>query len=176
MNQNLGIGTRVKHSQYGDGIICKISLEYFSISFFRGGLRDIERTTVDLEIVELIETDNNVLTFDEVEDAIIRIMRRYADPMEKVELGQKWLGGNLILEPGDSGLKSHEVPIDAFFHKIVMVRDRLRVLEQNINTHPKLDDQDRVQLQQYITRVYGSLTTFNILFKNKDDHFKGEGK
>lgn len=174
--ETFGIGTRVKHAQFGDGIVCKISLEYLSISFFKGGLREIERNTDELEIIESLPAENNVLTFDEVEDAIIRILRRYSDPIEKVEIAQKWVGGTLVIEPKDPSLQGKEVPIDTFFHKIVMVRDRLRVLEQNINSHPKLDDTDRVQLQQYITRIYGSLTTFNVLFKNKEDYFVGESK
>jgi hypothetical protein len=176
MSEFLGIGTRVKHETYGDGIICKIGLEYYSISFFKGGLREIERRETDLEIIENVEPENNVLSFDEVEDAIIRIMRRYSDPIEKVDIALKWIGGTLILEPKDSSMQGKEIPIDTFFHKIVMVRDRLRVLEQNINSHPKLEDAEKVQIQQYITRVYGSLTTFNILFKNKEDHFKGDSK
>lgn len=176
MNELLGIGSRVKHAIYGDGIVCRIGLEYYSISFFKGGLREIERKEADFEIVENIQTENNMITFDEVEDAIIRILRRYSDPIEKVDIAQKWIGGTMILEPKDTSMQGKEIPIDTFFHKIVMVRDRLRVLEQNINSHPKLDDAEKVQMQQYITRVYGSLTTFNILFKNKEDHFKGDSK
>ena len=79
-----------------------------------------------------------------------------------------------MFEPNDPDLKAHEIPVETFFHKVVMVRDRLRVLEQNINSHPKLDDEDRVNLQQYITRIYGSLTSFNFLFRNKEDQFVGE--
>jgi hypothetical protein len=88
-------------------------------------------------------------------------------------LGDKWQGGLLEFKPKDAGLKSKEIPIETFFHKIVMVRDRLRVMEQRINSS-KLTDEEKVNLQQYITRIYGSLTTFNVLFKYKEDHFKGE--
>ena len=80
----------------------------------------------------------------------------------------------MILKPGDSTLKSKEVPIETFFSKIVMLRDRLRVLEQRVNSHEKLTDEDKVNMQQYITRCYGSLTTFNVLFKYQTDQFTGE--
>ena len=80
----------------------------------------------------------------------------------------------MILKPDDSSLKPKEIPIEAFFHKIVMVRDRLRVMEQRINASELLSDEDKINLQQYITRIYGSLTTFNVLFKNKEDYFVGE--
>lgn len=79
----------------------------------------------------------------------------------------------MILKPGSDSLQSKEIPIETFFHKIVMLRDRLRVLEQNVNSNKKLTDEDKVNLQQYITRIYGSLTTFNVLFRNKEDHFVG---
>jgi len=92
---------------------------------------------------------------------------------ETVPLGQKWTGGKIVLYPGDLGLKEKEIPIETFFHKIVMIRDRVRVMEQRINAS-SLTDEEKVDLEQYITRIYGSLTTFNVLFKNKEDQFTGE--
>ena len=93
---------------------------------------------------------------------------------ETVPLGDKWIKGTMLLQPADKTLKPKEIPIEDFFHKIVMLRDRLRVLEQNINSSKTLNDEEKVNIQQYITRCYGSLTTFNVLFKNKEQHFVGE--
>jgi hypothetical protein len=93
---------------------------------------------------------------------------------EIVPLGDKWAGGVLLIQPADKSLKPKEIPIADFFHKVVMLRDRLRVLEQNINSNKKLSDEDKANIQQYITRCYGSLTTFNVLFRNKEHWFVGE--
>jgi hypothetical protein len=90
------------------------------------------------------------------------------------EMGARWHGGELVLKPADAGQTPKTIPIDTFFHKIVMVRDRLRVMEAQINGNKKLTDQEKADLQQYITRIYGSLTTFNVLFKDKKDHFVGQ--
>lgn len=176
MNEELTIGSRIRHPEYGEGIICRIGLESFTVSFFEKGTEEVDRKAEDIEVIEVLEGFNNTVTVDEVEDIFYSMMQRYTDATERVHIGEKWKGGHLVLEPKDENLAVKEIPIETFFHKIVMVRDRLRVLEQNINSHKVLDDQDKVQLQQYITRIYGSLTTFNVLFRDKENHFKGEGK
>ena len=89
-------------------------------------------------------------------------------------LAAKWIGGEVVIQPREKDKAGKSFTIDSFLHKVVMIRDRLRVLEARINNHPKLDDADRVELQQYITRIYGSLTTFNVLFRDKADHAEGE--
>jgi hypothetical protein len=97
-----------------------------------------------------------------------------ASGLADVPLAHKWDGGTVKLVPGDTSLQSRDLPIDALFHKVVMVRDRLRTLEQKLNAHPKLTDAEKVDMQQYITRCYGSLTSFNVLFREKADHFVGQ--
>tara|TARA_Y100000589_G_scaffold296134_1_gene303092 strand:- start:251 stop:802 length:552 start_codon:yes stop_codon:yes gene_type:complete len=91
-----------------------------------------------------------------------------------VDIGRKWEGGTLILKPADDSLQPKEVPIETFFHKITMVRDRLRVLEAKLNAHDELSKTDKVELQQYISKAYGTLTTFNVLFQNKEDQFSSK--
>jgi len=91
------------------------------------------------------------------------------------EIAERWSGGQLVLRPGKAGTQEKVVPIESFFRKIIAVREKLRVLEQRINAHPKLTDEDRLQLQEYLTRIYGSLTTFNVLFADPADRFIGTG-
>jgi hypothetical protein len=100
-----------------------------------------------------------------------KILQNWMDATEIVPLGDKWKGGKMILEPGKVGLTTKEIPVETFFHKIVLMRDRLRVMEQKINAS-ELDDETKVDIQQYISRCYGSMTTFNILFKETDHQFK----
>jgi hypothetical protein len=107
-----------------------------------------------------------------VKEVVREVLAQWESP---VELAGKWDGGTLILKPGDSSLQTKEIDIEGFFHKVVMLRDRLRVLEQKINSHSKLSDSEKVEFQQYVTRCYGSLTSFNVLFKNEADKFKGTG-
>jgi hypothetical protein len=109
---------------------------------------------------------------DEIRD-VVRVVLTELE--SNVSMADKWEGGTLILKPGLSSLQAKEIPIETFFHKIVMVRDKLRVLEQRINGHPKLSDVDKAEMQQYVTRCYGSLTTLNVFFKHEEDKFKGTG-
>ncbi|MGE5173377.1 MAG: hypothetical protein ACM3MD_06070 [Betaproteobacteria bacterium] len=97
-----------------------------------------------------------------------------AEELPTMELGARWKGGEMVLKPGDPNLATKSIPIETFFHKIVMVRDRLRVMEAQINGHKVLTDTEKVDLQQYITRIYGSLTSFNLLFKDKENYFVGQ--
>ncbi len=106
-------------------------------------------------------------------DILINLVQDFI-AVEPCEIGQKWQGGTVTFQPADPDLKPHVIDVEGFFHKIVMVRDRLRVLEQKVNGHKVLSDADKVQLQQYISGCYGSLTTFNVLFKNKSDKFSSK--
>jgi|ERR1700722_2875222 hypothetical protein len=105
---------------------------------------------------------------------VLRYVIRDELGVADVALAGKWEGGELILKPGKEGMQEKRIPIDALFHKVVMIRDKLRVLEQKINGNPKLAPEDKVQLQQYVTGCYGSLTTFNVLFADRDDQFVGQ--
>jgi hypothetical protein len=173
--EELTVGTRVDHPRYGQGIISKVNLAAYEIFFERGGKIEITKRNTDLSVVELKEDTRpkNHLSLKEVEEVLISVLDRYNGLNSIVPLGDKWKGGILEMKPGAPGLQSKEIPIEVFFHKIVMLRDRLRVLEQNINSHPGLSDEDKVNLQQYITRIYGSLTTFNLLFADKEAYFVG---
>jgi hypothetical protein len=135
------------------------------------GLRN--RNYEGMAVLEKSAADVVPITLNDVKKALEQVLEEKSDLQEIVTLANKWINGVMILKAADSSLQPKEIPIEVFFHKIVMVRDRLRVLEQNINSHKVLTDEEKVDLQQYITRIYGSLTTFNVLFKNQSEQFRG---
>ncbi len=138
------------------------------------GIKEIDKTDPQLDEIIPENVSEEIETHSEVEKSLLKILRLWGGLTENVPLGDKWVNGVVLLQPADKSLKPKEIPIADFFHKIVMLRDRLRVLEQNINSNKKLSDEDKVSMQQYITRCYGLLTTFNVLFKNKEHWFVGE--
>ncbi len=170
----LGIGTRLQHTQHGPGVIVGIRYATYLISFINTGIKEIDKTDPQLDEIIPENVTEEIETHAEVEKSLLRILRLWGGLSEIVPLGDRWAKGMMILQPQDKSLKPKEIPIEDFFHKIVMLRDRLRVLEQHINSNKKLSDEDKVNLQQYITRCYGSLTTFNVLFRNKEQWFVGD--
>ena len=171
---NLGIGTRLQHTQFGPGVIVGVRYATYLISFINHGVKEIDKNDPDLDEIIPENVTEEIETHSEIERSLLKILRLWNGTGETVKLGERWANGTMVLQPGDKTLKAKEVPIEDFFHKIVMIRDRVRVMEQQINAHKKLTDEDKVNLQQYITRIYGSLTTFNVLFKYKEDQFVGE--
>jgi hypothetical protein len=171
----LHVGMRVRHPQYGVGSVKAISEATAEIQFDEG------RRTVAPEPSGLQPAEPQI-AISGLEIPLTQLVQQTVDTtvnklgLEKPEsvaakLGARWHGGKLVMHPADPTLQTKEVPLDTFFHKIVMVRNQLRVLEQKINAHEKLSDAEKVDMQQYITRSYGSMTTFNTLFKEKEDFF-----
>src|SRR5215213_4601915 len=171
---NLGIGTRLQHTQHGPGVIVGVRYATYLISFIYHGIKEIDKNDTHLEEIIAENVTEEIETHSDVEKSLLKILRLWGGISENVPLGDRWQKGMMILQPADKSLKPKELPIEDFFHKIVMLRDRLRVMEQQINAHKKLTDEEKVNLQQYVTRIYGSLTTFNVLFRNKEQWFVGE--
>jgi hypothetical protein len=142
--------------------------------------------TVDPELSELAPAEPSVSVSgldaplkQFLDTAIEAVLDRlgYEKPDAAVgQLGARWHAGKMVLHPSDPTLQTKEVPLEVFFHKLVGIRNQLRVMEQKINSHPSLSDGEKVEMQQYVTRCYGSLTTFNLLFKNKEDQFSSKGE
>ena len=172
MSEILGVGSRVKHPAFGDGVVIGAEVMAYKVCFITYGIKLVGKEYSAWEIIDKVAADEAV-SFSEAEKSLIKILKTWSDISEIIPLGDKWKNGLMILKPDDASLKPKEIPIDTFFHKIVMVRDRLRVMEQRINAS-QLSDEDKVNIQQYITRIYGSLTSFNVLFRNKEDQFVGD--
>ncbi|HRZ43190.1 MAG TPA: hypothetical protein P5228_10860 [Bacteroidales bacterium] len=179
MEKEFTVGTRIDHEKYGEGVIIGAGVSTYDVLFERGGKLQFNKNrfqaTVIGEVAEEATDAAQPISVKMLLEAVEAVLDRSGALQETVPLGERWLGGTMILQPANKDLKAKEIPIEVFFHKIVMLRDRLRVLEQNINSHQKLTDEDKVNMQQYITRIYGSLTSFNILFGEKDQYFTGTG-
>ena len=176
--QTLTIGLSVRHPQYGLGTVKSISEQTAEIRF-----SDTVRT-VDPELSGLVSAEPSLavsgleiplgqFVASTIEGVITRLGLERPDAVVE-QLGLRWHNGKLVLHPSDPTLQTKEVPLEVFFHKLVGVRNQLRVLEQKVNAHPTLTDGDKVELQQYVTRCYGSLTTFNLLFKDKAGQFSSK--
>ena len=177
MEESYGIGTTVEHPHFGRGVIVETASEFYTIWFkSQPTAKQVTKDYKDLRILQgkedMAQTNNN-LTIADIEMALDNLLDRRLNDFQIVPMATKWNDGQLIMKPADNSLQAKELPIETFFHKIVMVRDRLRLIEAKINAHKVLTDAEKVELQQYITASYGSLTTFNVLFKEVHHHFKG---
>ena len=170
----LGVGSRINHPDLGKGVVTNLTSQHYWVTFIDSGLETID-IDAEFEVIETCQDDVDTISLHEMESALLRILKKWNGYSEVVPIADKWKGGTIVMQPGDDNLQSKELPIDSFFHKIVMVRDRLRVMEQKINSS-NLDESEKIDLQQYITRIYGSLTTFNVLFKLKEQQFVGQKK
>jgi hypothetical protein len=173
----LQVGMTVKHPQYGEGVVKTIG-EHTAEILFSEGRKTVEPDSSGVTPAEPQAAISGLEMplrglIDQVVASVITELGLDKPEADIHRLAARWHGGKIVMHPADPTLQTKEVPIEVFFHKIVMMRNNYRVLEQKINANDKLSDGEKVELQQYITRCYGSMTTFNILFKNKEDQFGG---
>jgi hypothetical protein len=171
---NFGIGAKVTHPSFGEGVVFGMDEHKYKIYFREHGEKELGKAYDGFKLIEAAPAVTSTVELEDVVVAVKNVFDMYYEVTEIVELGDRWEGGTMLLQPKDKSLKPKEIPLESFFHKIVMLRDRLRVLEQKLNANNKLTDEEKVEMQQYITRIYGSLTTFNVLFKSKNDWFVGD--
>jgi hypothetical protein len=180
--ESLHIGMKVEHPHHGIGVVKAVSEQSADV-LFDGGLRTVSPEVSHLLPAEPVITVNGTdaplahfieQIIEETTHAVVRDLGLEKPESVVDQLGGRWHNGRMVLHPADPSLQPKEIPLETFFHKIVMIRNNLRVLEQKINTHEKLSDGDKVEIQQYISRCYGSMTTFNILFKEREDQFSSK--
>ena len=175
--EDLHIGMKVRHPQYGSGTVKTIS-EHTAEIRFEDAQRTVEPKASGLEPAEAQAAVTGLQMplarfIEETAENVVKALGIEKPDTLVDKLGVRWHKGKMVLHPADPSLQTKEVPLEVFFHKIVMMRNNLRVLEQKINAHEKLSDAEKIEMQQYITRSYGSMTTFNILFRSKEDQFGG---
>lgn len=168
----LKIGMAVLHKEHGRGTVHAITQQTAQIQF-TSGLRTLDPETAGIIPEERGPTETPAVDLREVALEALRVFEEERINPLVEELGTRWQGGVLLMQPADKNQQPKEIPIEKFFHKVVMVRNNLRLIEQKINASSALTDGDKVELQQYVTRIYGSLTTFNILFSRKEGQFVG---
>lgn len=175
--EQMHVGMKVRHPHYGVGEVKALEARLATVAFI-GGEQKLSPELSGLEPAELMAELSGLtrpladIIRETVKDLAGELGLERDDSVVEA-LGTRWHGGKMVLHPADPTLQTKEVPLEVFFHKIVMMRNNLRNLEQKINAHEKLSDGEKVELQQYITRCYGSMTTFNLLFKHKQDQFSG---
>lgn len=174
-----GVGSRVSHNLFGRGVVVDVSAETFTVWFkSQQATRNVSKDFLGMKVTEFVSSNQTPgqISLSDIEEALDTVLERRLHEIQLVPLGSRWDGGTMVMQPKDKSLQAKEVPIDVFFHKIVMVRDRVRLIEQRINAHKGLSESDKIDLQQYITAIYGSLTTFNVLFRETHHQFKGASK
>lgn len=176
----LHVGMKVRHPQYGVGAVKTIG-EHMADVRFDDGLKTVSPEGSELQPAEAqaeitgLSQPLSVFVRETVQAVIAGLGLEKPDTIVE-QLAQRWHNGKIVMHPADPTLQTKEVPLEVFFHKVVMVRNNLRVLEQKLNSHDKLSEAEKIEMQQYITRSYGSLTTFNLLFRNKEEQFSGSSR
>ncbi len=167
-----GVGSVVSHPHFGSGRVVTYEGDSYVV-MFKGG--EVKRVAFTFELLkpEQLSSDPE---FDRIKQAVQEVLGDHGFLDVDLELGKRWVGGTVKIMPGKEDTRPHEIPIEMFFKKIIGIRDKLRVLEQKINAHTVLTPEEKIEMEGYITRCYGSLTTFNALFGNKDSHFRGQSE
>jgi hypothetical protein len=165
----LRVGDLVRHVRFGRGRIVGISDGRYIIQV-RSDLHQVPFTSPDISAESRAVEDPEL---EAIKRAVAEVLGDQGWIETDFEMSKRWLGGSVQIISGKEGAQPKEIPLEVFFKKIIGIREKLRVLEQKINNHPKLDAADKLELEAYITRCYGSLTTFNVLFAEKPSQFRG---